>query len=177
MLDLYGITKHWSQSTFYDPPHIVIAILGRFKGKIGENYHLLPIVTKTPSGIDNKTWIGRLLEEYQKMNITSGPLFRDKSGSKIRAVDFEPLFFDCLEQIQNLKPELIPPTDDVSEEYGIYHSFRQGSTSEVTNKGIPPEVIDANNRWRNFYKAGASRPTLSMRKHYSYVRLTLNQSL
>ncbi len=66
LVDLYGISKHWSHSTTCDPPHIVVAILGRFKGKIGENYHLLPIVTKTSSGIDNKAWIGRLLEEYKK---------------------------------------------------------------------------------------------------------------
>jgi hypothetical protein len=70
LVDLHGITKHWLQSTTSEPPHIVIAILGRFKGELGENYHLLPIVTITSSGIDNKLWIGRLLEEYAKANIT-----------------------------------------------------------------------------------------------------------
>ncbi len=92
-------------------------------------------------------------------------------------MDFEPRFFDHLEQVQISRPELIPPTDDVSEEYGIYRSFRRGSPSEATNKGLPPEVIDANNRWRKFHQAGASRPTLAMREHYSDIRLMLNQFL
>jgi len=177
LVDLHGTLKHWTPSTTSDPPHIVIAILGRFKGEIGENYHLLPIVTITASGIDNKLWIGRLLEEYSKMNISNGPLFRNKMGLKIRAIDFEPQFFDRLESIQSLRPDLIPPTDNVSEEYGIYRSFRRGSTSAATNNGLPPEVIEANNRWRKFHQAGASRPSLSMREHYADIRLTLNQSL
>ncbi len=98
-------------------------------------------------------------------------------GLKIRAIDFEPQFFDRLESIQSLRPDLIPPTDNVSEEYGIYRSFRRGSTSAATNNGLPPEVIEANNRWRKFHQAGASRPSLSMREHYADIRLTLNQSL
>jgi hypothetical protein len=169
LVDLHGILKHWDQSVDHDPPHIIIAILGRFKGEIGENYHLLPIITKTSSGIDSKSWVGRLLQEYRKTNITTGPLFRNKAGQKVKAMDFEPRFFDRLEQIQIMRPDLIPPTDDVSEDYGIYHSFRRGSTSEVTNKGLPSEVMDNNNRWRKFYKAGASRPVLSMRDHYSDI--------
>jgi hypothetical protein len=155
----------------------VIAILGRFKGEIGENYHLLPLVTKTSSGIEIKNWVGRLLDEYRKMNIASGPLFQNKSGQKTRAMDFEPRFFDRLEQIQIARHDLIPPNDDVSEDYGIYHSFRRGSTSEATNKGLPAEVIDNNNHWRKFYKTGAARQVLPMRDHYSDICLTLNQSL
>jgi len=172
-VDLHGILKHWEASTTFNPPHIVIAILGRFKGEIGENYRLLPIVTVTSSGIDNKLWIGRRLEECYKLNITNGPLFRSKTGSKIRAIDVEPQFFDRLESIQSLRPDLISPTDNISEEY----SFRRCSTSETTNKGLTPDAIEANNRWRKFHKAGASRTTLSMREHYSDIGLTLNQYL
>jgi hypothetical protein len=101
---------------------------------LGENYHLLPIVTITSSGIDNKLWIGRLLEEYAKANNTSGPLFRNKLGFKIRAIDFEPQFFDHLEQMQASKPDLIPSSEDITEEYGIYRSFRRGSTSEQSKR-------------------------------------------
>jgi hypothetical protein len=177
LADLLGMKKHWTASTSSDPPHIVIALLGRFKGEIGENYHLLPIVTMTDSGIDNKKWIGRLLDQYSLQGISNGPMFRDRNNQRVKAIHFEPIFFDRLEQIQSMRPDLIPSNDDVVEDYGIYRSFRRGSTSEVTNKGLPPEVIDLNNRWRKFHKAGASRPTLSMRDHYSDIRLTLKQSL
>ena len=109
--------------------------------------------------------------------MSSGPLFRDSWGIKIKASDMEPRFFDRLEQVQTLHPDLIPPSEDVAEDYGIYRSFRRGSTSEATNQGLPPDVIDLNNRWRKFYHAGASKPSLSMRDHYTDIRLTLKQSL
>jgi hypothetical protein len=185
LADLTGMLKHWDKGLAHDPPHVTVALLGRFKGEVGENYHLLPIVPITRSGINNKLWIGinnklwigRLLALYKSYGVFSGPTFRNSRGLKIKAGDMEPVFFDRLEQVQASRPDLIPTSDDVVEDYGIYRSFRRGSTSEATNQGLPPEVIDANNRWRKFHRAGASRPTLQMRDHYADVRLTLKQTL
>jgi len=177
LVDLHGTQKHWLQATSSEPPHIVITLLGRFKGELGENYHLLPIVTVKSSGINNRLWLGRLLDEYKKLNINSGPLFRSKMGTRLKAVEVKPRFFDRLEQVQAKRPDLIPSSDDIPEEYGIYRSFRRGSTSEATNKRLAPDIIDANNWWRKFNKGGASTPSLSMREHYADVRLMRNQSL
>jgi hypothetical protein len=129
------------------------------------------------SGVNNRLWLGRLLDEYKKLNINSGPLFRSKMGTRLKAVELKPRFFDRLEHFQATRPDLIPSSDDIPEEYGIYRSFRRGSTSEATNKRLAPDIIDANNWWRKFNKGGASTPSLSMREHYADVRLMLNQSL
>jgi hypothetical protein len=118
-----------------------------------------------------------LLEFYKQNHISIGPLFRDSYGEKIKASSMEPKFLDHLEQVQDLRPDLIPPSDYVVEDYGIYRFFRRGSFSEAVNQGLPREVIDINNQWRKFYRSGALRPMLSMRDHYSHVRLTLNQAL
>jgi hypothetical protein len=40
------------------------------------------------------------------------------------------------------------PETDVTQEYGISCSFHQGATSEVTDKGVPPDVIYAIGHWR-----------------------------
>jgi hypothetical protein len=159
------------------PPHITIALLGLFNGETRENYHLLPIVSLTRLGIDNKIWIGRLLGIYETKNILSGPLFRTSLGQRIKAGDFDQTFFDRLEQVQTTRPDFIPSSEDTEEEFDIYRSFRRGSTSEATNQGLPPDVIDANNRWRRFNQSGAGCPSLSMREHYTDVRLTFNKSL
>jgi hypothetical protein len=92
LVDLHGTQKHWLQATSSEPPHIVIALLGRFKGELGENYHLLPIVTVTSSDINNWLWIGRLLDKYKKLNINARPLFRSKMDTRLKAVEFEPQF-------------------------------------------------------------------------------------
>ena len=45
------------------------------------------------------------------------------------------------------RPELIAKDVVISEEFGIYRSFRRGATLEATNRKVPKEVIEVNNRW------------------------------
>ena len=71
----------------------------------------------------------------------------------------------------------MPSVENESDKYGIYRSFRRGAKSEAVNAGVPPDVIDANNRWQQVNQAGASRPSMSMHQHYTDVRLTLNHLL
>jgi len=87
----------------------VIALLGRFKGELGENYYLLPIVTVTSSGINNWLWIGRLLDEYKKLNINSGPLFRNKMemGARLEAEEYLIVWSRFKQQDQSLSPPLM----------------------------------------------------------------------
>jgi hypothetical protein len=170
LTDLAGILKHWDKSIIYEIPHITIAFSG-------ECNNLLPIVFISNLDINNALWVGRLLDVYKGYGIVSGPMFRNSQGTRIKANEIEPVFFDQLEQVQNTHPDLIPSLDDVVEDYGIYISFHQGSTSKATNQGLPPEKIDANNCWRKFQRVGASRPTMAIRDHYSVICLTLKQSL
>ncbi len=118
-----------------------------------------------------------MLEIYQSKGINHGPLFRQASGRRCRARDFEAKIFERLEFIKLTEPHLMMSVEDVSEEYGVFRSFHRGATSEAINAGVPPDVIDANNRWRKINQAGASHPALGMREHYTDVRLTLNHRL
>jgi hypothetical protein len=69
----------------------------------------------------------------------------------------EPKFFERLEQVQEIRPDLISENIDIADDYGIHRSFRRGSTSVTVNQGLNKDIIDANNRWRKFEQAGASR--------------------
>jgi hypothetical protein len=169
LADLYGIAAHWKEAQAHPTKHVVIALLGRFKGETGENYHLLPIVDVTTHGLEPGKWIGCLLKIYESKGIHHGPLFRTSLGQRIKAGDLEPFFFDRLEYVKELAPHLLTSVEDVSEEFGIYRSFRRGATSKAVNAGVPPDVVDANNRWRQVHKAGASKPSMTMRQHYTDV--------
>jgi hypothetical protein len=175
--DLYGILRHWEAGESHPKKHVVVALLGRFKGETGESYHLMCLVAVTSQGLEPRKWIGRLIRILQDQGIRNGPLFRNPVGGKLRATYFEPRFFDRLEQVRLEKPELMPGVDDVVEDYGVSRSFRRGATSEVVNQKVPPEIIDANNRWRRVDQAGASRPAMHMRDHYTDVRQTLDLRL
>jgi hypothetical protein len=158
-------------------PHVVIALLGRFKNEVGEKYHLAPLAAETKSGLKVRLWVGRVLEEYACIGINRGPMFRTSGGFPIKAGVFEEVLILRLERTQAERPDLISKDSSVSEDYGIYRSFRRGATSEAGNRGVKPEVIEANNRWRKVEKAKGKKVGLEMREHYTDVRLILDQLL
>jgi hypothetical protein len=138
LVEMRGIRRCWAQATTHEDPHIVIALLVRFKNELGECHHLMPVVFET------------------------------------KAKEMEPAFYDRLLRLQREQPGLITPELDVVEDYGVSRSFRRGATSDVTNQGAHPNVIELNGRWRKTHQSGASRPSVTIREHYTDVRLTLN---
>jgi hypothetical protein len=89
----------------------------------------------------------------------------------------EPKFFDRLDYVKDIAPQLMVSIEDVSDEFGVYRSFRRGATSKAVNAGVSPDIIDANNRWRQVHQVGASKLTMTMSQHYTDIRLTLNHLL
>lgn len=77
--------KHWDADNTTMPKHIMIALLGCFKGELGEQYHHIPLAATTNSGLTVRLWVGHLLDELQDVNILHGPLFRSADGRPIKA--------------------------------------------------------------------------------------------
>jgi hypothetical protein len=177
LADLFGTARYWLEGERHVTPHVVIPLIGRFKGETGERMLILCSVAVTSHGLEPRKWIGRLLEIYHQKGVRNGSLFRDSHGNKLRTTHFEPSFLDRLNCIKNTRPELMSGVEDVHEELGILRSFQRGATSETVNQGVPPDVIDTNNRWRKVMKAGSSHPSFSMREHYTDVRMTLDHRL
>jgi hypothetical protein len=177
LVELRGIRKCWDQALAHEQPHVVIALLGRLKNEIGECHHLMPVVFHTPRGLEPGKWVKRVLDEYEGRNIRSGYMFWNGDGTKIKIKELESRFHDRLLRVQQEQPRLITPDLDVVEEYGVSRSFRRGATSEVTSQGALPSVIELNGRWRKSHQSGASRPNVTIREHYTDVRLTLNPLL
>ena len=175
--DLLSVVKHWEASGKCDPPHVVVGLIGRFKGETGLSYHVMPLVVKTKSGLEPRKWIGRLMFCYQEKGIRHGPLFRNADGSRMKMSDMSGPFFRRLGMIQVRRPDILARDIEVENVYGIKRSFRRGSTSRATDMGVPPEVTDANNRWRKFERAKARKPKLEMREHYTDVELSVRQLL
>ena len=175
--DLFGTQTHFESSGKYNPPHVVVALIGRFKGESGTRYHLMPLVEKTRSGLEPRKWIGRLIECYKERNITHGPLFRGKDNAKMAQREMTQIFHRRLIEVQRTRSDLISEDVDIEEVYNVSRSFRRGSTSRAIDRGLPPEVSEANNRWRKFERAKAAEPSLSMREKYTDVKLAVNSLL
>ena len=50
MMSLSGIVQHLNDAINHGTPHVVIALVGRFKNETSEKKHLMPIVMKARSG-------------------------------------------------------------------------------------------------------------------------------
>ncbi len=176
MIELRGIHRQWDQGTQHAEPHVVISLLGRFKNEIRECYHLMPVLVSTPRGLEPGKWVHRVLESYAQHNIRSGYMFRNVDGTKLKIKTMEPKFLDRLCEIKMARRDLIDPEVEVSEDYGVSRSFRWGGTLEATNQGAPPQVIALNGRWRKSNQSGASKPNVTIREHYTDIRLVLEFS-
>jgi hypothetical protein len=75
----------------------------------------MPIVGRTCSGLQPCKWIGRLIDCYNKWNITHGPLFRNTASGVVRIVDTSEIFFRHLGVVQDLWDV------KVMDVYGISH--------------------------------------------------------
>jgi hypothetical protein len=171
LVDLFGLAKYIETDRFADGREfVIIPLLGRFKNEIGDQYHLTPLAAVTKSGLQVKRWIKRLVDVRKQEHRDRGPAFGSRDGNNLYSW-YEREILDRFLRIQLQDPDIIPAEVQVLEEYGLSRSFRRGATSEARARGIDPTDIDLTNRWRTFEEAKGRRPRMTMRDHYSDIRL------
>ena len=63
LTSLKGIVKFWGKTRLKKgQPHIMVTLQGRLKGETGENWHMVPLVDETNSGIEVRIWVGIWME-------------------------------------------------------------------------------------------------------------------
>jgi hypothetical protein len=152
---------------------VVVPLLGRLKGETGERYHMMILARVTNSGLEPGKWADRLGESLRRRSIRNGFVFQTAKGKQSRIGDYEDDFIDRLVQARIVRPSLFAPDLNVVEVYSLRRSLRRGSTSAATNKGVPKEIIEMNNRWRKLEAARGRRPGMSMMAHYTDIRLAI----
>jgi hypothetical protein len=84
--------------------------------------------------------------------------------------DLDNVLRPLLCRVQNKYPDTIGPDVNVDEEYSASRSFKRGTTGQARNKEIPPDVIEANNRWRKEQRARGSTPHMALLEQYADAR-------
>ena len=166
-LSLKGLLEHDEESISLG--HVLLPMLGKFKGETGLNYHMIPIAETTATGIENRFWMNEFLRVRKAQGETRGWAFKSKTGNKVRQSDLQEDFFDLLEEVQ-VSTTLLGDNVDVRENYGLSRSLRRGSNTHAHNMGVSESRIELNNRWRKFFYAGGKRPTMGIRDSYIQVK-------
>ena len=133
----------------------------------------MPVLSVTPSGLEPRRWIEKLLWMKRRTRTYKGPTFSQNNGEVARAVDYESLVFEALEAIQVRRPDLIEAEINVTETFGVSRSFCRGATTAAKNGGASSAVIDMNNRWSTVEAAKGTKPTFRMRDLYTDVKQAL----
>jgi hypothetical protein len=154
-------------------PHVIVPLIGRLKGETGERYHMMVMARVTLSGVMAGRWADRLGRCLVRKRRRNGFLFVDTKGNQAKIGIHDDEFTERLTRIKMLKPHLFEPGLNIVEAYSLRRSLRRGSTSEATNRGVPRELIEMNNRWRKFENAKGRRPGMSMMAHYTEIRLMI----
>jgi hypothetical protein len=178
LMSLTGTALHAEEGALHPSlPHVVVALLGRFKMEVSEKYHLMPLVLRTDTGLEPAKWIYRMIQWYEEGGVTRGWVFRNKTGDRAKASDYEWDILCELENIQRESPHIISASVDVFDEFGVSRSFRRGSDTHAINQGVKTEDIERNNRWRTVEQAQGKAAKLRMIHHYSDVRNMLKALL
>jgi len=172
MADLGEFIKHSPKGNENELPHIILPLLGRFKGEKGEIHHLVPMAAVTNTGLQPRRWGIRVIEGYKSLNIQSGPVWRNSKGKQGKMADWEGPILDKIKEVQDKYPHLIDPAVNVYDEYGLSRSFRRGSNTHLRNLNLQnvQDIVDDNNRWRKFDRAKGRMPGMGMSDYYTEIR-------
>jgi len=139
MLDLGALRRHidlGKQGTLPDDPmkagtdlsqapHVIIPLLGQFKGELGFRYHIMSLASTTSSGIELRWWMEKLIQVRQEENRTAGTGFGHMDGVVASMREYDEVIQSFLSVIQQEDNDLIDATDDVQTNYSLFRTFRQ----------------------------------------------------
>ena len=78
---------------------------------------------------------------------------------------------------QARRPDVIPASASVTEEYGLGRSGRRGSSTHAANMEIDRIAIELQARWKSLEAAKGRSPNLPMRQHYMEMLQSLRSHL
>jgi hypothetical protein len=150
--------------------HVVVALLGRFKGESGDRMHVFPLASKTASGIETRVWLERVAEIHCIEKTENCPAFCDEEGYQLtESLVEESLLHPLLEDLQRSgwNSGSIPRGIDVRKSYRCFRSFRRGSEITANNVGVSETVINFVHRWSKYEKKRGKQPGFNMLEHYA----------
>jgi hypothetical protein len=145
------------------PPHFDFVIAGRTKGNqvSGAKFKVSCAAVTEGSGLQPGLWAWRYCTLLKDSGKRGGFLFPGPLSK------YDDMFYGMLEDVQSECPDLIKPSVDVREDYGILRSERRGVTAHAINMRVDRDLIDAVNRWRS--ERNSLVPALDMAGMYARI--------
>jgi len=134
LTDLHGLRKYLGETRALGRDHVIIPLLGRFKGELHSRYHLVPMASITDSGLQVRRWIERLVQVREEEGRTQGPAFCNSRGQIAEAHVYEAGIMERLCAVQAESNSIIPPDVAIYEQFGLSRSFRRRPPQSLTQE-------------------------------------------
>ena len=173
MLDADQLGRHIRLGLDHEKPHVLAPLYGFWKGESGERFHIIPIISVSRTGIEFRWWLEQLLvclDEEGKLG-QGGPAFCNSNGTLMKGSRLEGIIVDTMVNIQDDQEgdSPFPKSLNIPEDFGIYRSFRRGSTTEAADQDISEFTIKLVNRWERYERARGRLPNMGIMEHYLEV--------
>jgi hypothetical protein len=176
-----NLCRYKDRGMNHEIPHVIIPLMGRFKGETGERNVLRVLVLETQSGIQIGKWVRRLvalLEQEQRTDLNHpGPAFCDTQGFVLAYNVMNAWFHEEIQKVQEAHSDLIQREVDPFETYNIYRSLRRGATSRASELNYTETVINLNNRWRKTQTNKGKGGLVKMSQLYVEISMVLKSLL
>ena len=81
-------------------PHVFYAFLGKFKGELGFEQHLVAIPITTRSGLEPRWWIEELIKVQEEEHCVHGPAFGTSMTKASYGGEYDVILHQFLEAVQ-----------------------------------------------------------------------------
>jgi len=151
--------------------HVLVSLLGRFKGEQGTRMHVFPLSDRTSSGIRIRLWLERVVKillDERKENCLA---FCDGEGYQLTERKVEEVIHPVLQEMQgdtSLKGMMIAKGVKVGEFYRCFRSFRRGAENTAMKNRVSQSTIELVHRWTKFERSRGKQPkSFSVYEHYA----------
>ncbi len=127
-------------------PHVLVVLLGNFKGETGVHHHMVSLASTTMSGIPLRWWLEKLLEVQRDKGCTHGPAFGRADGSVSSLHEYDGILHHFLVIIQQDDLELIAASNDMRANYSFFHTFRKMAEGRARAANLDSSIQNAMNR-------------------------------
>eukprot|EP00957_Ditylum_brightwellii_P088703 6754946-Ditylum_brightwellii.AAC.1 len=120
LIDIHGLMKCQQEGRTgpEDLHHVVVVLLGRFKGETGEKYHLTTLTAKKKSGRQVRKWVDLLISLAKTERQIHGPAFAHTNGDILSYSEVDTLFLDIVTTVKEKIPGEVDSDTDLND-YGI----------------------------------------------------------
>ena len=156
--------------TAESPGHVVVSLLGKFKGEDGDRMHVFVLANESRSGIKTRVLLERVAEIHVKEKKEECPAFCDEEGYLLTEKFVEDEFLHpILEDLQSSGwgNGAIPKGLTVRSLYRCYRSLRRGADITATNNGVKEPTINFVHRWDKYENKRGKQPGFDMIQHYA----------